>query len=966
MPNTLNTQTGTGTEKAGEGTGLTLWRASSGSGRRSEATAGFPWFTVNLRGRWALGLTAYALAPCPTLRFTFRFVFRPSSMRFFRLVVAVCLLGSAGLIANAAPDMPAPRERLSFNAGWRFTLGDSPDAGGSLAYPKIKDALLASAETFASDAPPPAAPSEPGRGEAFTLPDFNDSAWRSLSLPHDWGIEGAFDPYLAGETGKLPWFGVAWYRKHFSVPAADAGRQIYLDVDGAMSYSAVWCNGRFVGGWPYGYSSFRLDLTPHLKPGADNVIAIRLDNPNESSRWYPGGGLYRNVWLVKTAPIHVAHWGAFVTTPEVSAAAATVRVAVKLDNRTATARHVQVQTQVFRLVSLDGATTREPVAMSTATRVTAAAGRFTDLDQTIVVEKPQLWSPAHPARYVAVVRVTDAAGVVLDTDETPFGIRTARFDAERGFLLNGERVQLQGVCEHHDLGALGAAFNLRAMERKLQLLQSMGVNALRTSHNPPAPEVLDLCDRMGILVLDEAFDGWQRAKKPNGYNLLFDAWSARDLHALIFRDRNHPSVIAWSIGNEIIEQGTPEGSRIGAGLTAIVHAADPTRPSTIGSNNTNAGFNGFQHAVDVFGYNYRGEHYPKFRQISPDRPVFGSETASALSTRGFYVFPVSGRKQDGKRDFQMSSYDLYAPHWGKIPDDEFRLHDTFPAAAGEFVWTGFDYLGEPTPYSSDATNLLNFSDPAERERMKQELEANGKKPMPSRSSYFGIIDLAGFPKDRFYLYQAHWRPDFPMAHLLPHWNWPGRVGQVTPVHLYTSGDEAELFLNGKSLGRKKKTEGDYRLRWDDVVYAPGELKAVAYKAGREWATDVVRTTSAAASLALSADHATPRADGVDLVYVTLRVTDANGFTVPTAKDQVRFEVSGPADLVATDNGDPTDQTRFASAERAAFNGLALAIIRPHAGAGGPITVRATGAGLSEATMTIKALAADESRSEGKR
>jgi beta-galactosidase len=437
--------------------------------------------------------------------------------------------------------------------------------------------------------------------------------------------------------------------------------------------------------------------------------------------------------------------------------------------------------------------------------------------------------------------------------------------------------------------------------------------------------------------------------------VLFDDWSGRDLRALILRDRNHPSVIAWSIGNEIVEQGSPEGTESGKALTAIVHATDPTRPSTIGCNNTQAGFNGFQKAVDVFGYNYRGENFPKFHKENPNQPVYGSETSSAISSRGFYLFPVGNKKDGGRKDFQMSSYDLYAPSWGRIPDEEFRYQDASPAFTGEFVWTGFDYLGEPTPYSTDDTNLLNLaSNPEALEKLRQEQEAAGKKPMPSRSSYFGIIDLAGFPKDRYYLYQSHWRKDFPMAHLLPHWNWPDRAGQVTPVHLYTSGDEAELFLNGKSLGRKKKGQNEYRLRWDDVVYQPGELKAVAYKNGRQWATDVVKTTGAPKALHLSADRSSLTTSGADLAYVTLKVNDDKGLAVPTANPTVRFEVTGPAELVATDNGDATDHTVFSSPERKVFNGLALAIVRPQTGNGGEITVKATAEGLQPATLTLKA------------
>jgi len=862
-----------------------------------------------------------------------------------------------GFLTGIARSAPAPRERILFNDDWRFTKGDPANAGDTLSYAKLKDVLLASSETFTSNAPPLPAPPEIGRDVAYTAPGFDDKEWRKLSLPHDWGIEGPFDLYLPGETAKLPWFGVAWYRKHFTIPATDAKRQVYLDIDGAMSNAIVWCNGRFVGGWPYGYNSFRLDLTPHLKVGGENVLAVRLDNPNESSRWYPGAGLYRNVWLTKTSPIHVSQWGAFVTTPKVDTSSATVNVDVKIDNRSDKAADLKIDTSIHQLNESKGVVSRALIARAPLATAKAAAAKFTDVSQSVNVPKPKLWSTESPNRYVAVIRIADSKNTLLDTYEVPFGIRTAQFDADRGFLLNDKVVPLKGVCEHHDLGALGAAFNTRAMERKLENLKAMGVNALRTSHNPPAPEVLDLCDRMGILVFDEAFDCWKRAKKPNGYNLLFDDWSGRDLRALILRDRNHPSVVAWSIGNEIIEQKHKEGEAMGKALTEIVHASDPTRPSTLGCNHTPAGFSGYQKGVDVFGYNYRGEHFPEFHKKNPTQPVYGSETSSAISSRGFYVFPVGNKKEGGKKDFQMSSYDLYAPSWGRIPDDEFRYQDASPAFIGEFVWTGHDYLGEPTPYSTDDTNLLNLSDPAAREKLRQEQEAAGKKPMPSRSSYFGILDLAGFPKDRYYLYQSHWRPEFPMAHLLPHWNWPDRIGQVTPVHLYTSGDEAELFLNGKSLGRKKKGENEYRLRWDDVVYEPGELKAVAYKQGKQWATDIVKTTGEPKALKLSADRPLLTASGTDLAFITLRVNDAKGLAVPTVNSKIRFEVTGPAELVATDNGDATDHTVFSSPERKMFNGLALAIVRPKAGNGGEITVKATAEGLEPATLTMKAASA---------
>lgn len=481
----------------------------------------------------------------------------------------------------------------------------------------------------------------------------------------------------------------------------------------------------------------------------------------------------------------------------------------------------------------------------------------------------------------------------------------------------------------------------------------MGTNAIRCSHNPPAPEFLDLCDRMGILVMDEFVDCWKLGKTRNGYNVLFDDWAEKDIRAMVRRDRNHPSVILWSIGNEIREQVSKDGAAVARRLSDIAKSEDPTRLTTLGANAVASGYNGFLKGYDVFGYNYKPQEYQKFRAANPLVPILGSETASTISSRGEYFFPVSEKKDQGLSDFQMSSYDLYAPRWATTPDDEFKAQDQNPFVAGEFVWTGFDYLGEPTPYNDDATNLLNYSDPAEKARAEKELAELGKIKVPSRSSYFGIIDLAGFPKDRYFLYQSRWRPDLPMAHILPHWNWQGREGEVTPVHVYTSGDEAELFLNGRSLGRRKKAPFQYRLRWDDVRYEPGELKVLTYRNGRPWADASVKTSGPAAKLIASADRTSLAADGKDLSFITLTVADDHGQQVPRSKNPIKFEVDGPAEIVATDNGDATSHIPFASHERPAFNGLCLAIIRPLAGKPGTIRVRATSEGLSPAEVTLK-------------
>ena len=843
------------------------------------------------------------------------------------------------------------RERLSINEGWRFQKNDPPGSEGLLAYEKIKDWVTTTGNELTTDSSARRfRPSgNPGDNVSYTGPNFDDRGWRQLDLPHDWGIEGPFKQEYPGETGKLPWWGVGWYRKHLTVSASERGRRIYLDIDGAMAYASVWLNGRFVGGWPYGYASFELDLTPYIEFGADNVIAIRLDNPPDSSRWYPGGGIYRNVWLVKTAPIHVGHWGTFVAAPEVSQSAATVNIKVSVDNNSATVANVTVSTQIYERVS--GQKTGKPISSSAPITTTITAGASNSSTMTMRVNNPKLWNLQKPNLYTAVTTVREN-GKTIDQYETVFGIRTIKFDVDKGFFLNGEDVRINGVCDHHDLGPLGAALNTRALERQIELLKEMGVNAIRTSHNPPAPELLELCDRMGILVMDEAFDAWRRAKKKNDYHLLFEDWHEKDLRALVRRDRNHPSVILWSIGNEIGEQSNAEGHKLSAELAAIVHSEDLTRPVTAGANNQNSGYNGFQKTVDVFGVNYKPTEYGKLRQANSALPIFASETASTVSSRGEYFFPVVADKAQGRADFQVSSYDLYAPPWAFPPDTEFRGLDEFPFAAGEFVWTGFDYLGEPTPYGGDSKRMLTFTDPAEQARKAQELKDSGQIKVPSRSSYFGIIDLCGFKKDRFYIYQARWRPDFPMAHILPHWNWPERVGQVTPVHVYTSGDEAELFLSGRSLGRKKRTQYEYRLRWDEMKYEPGELKAIAYKNGKRWAEDVMKTTGVAARISLQADRVSIKADGHDLAFVTVTVADGAGLLVPRSKNRIRFLLSGPGEIVAVDNGDATNLESFQTSERNAYNGLCLVIVRAKAGQAGQIRLKAAADGLTGGGITI--------------
>ena len=768
---------------------------------------------------------------------------------------------------------------------------------------------------------------------------FDASRWRTLALPHDWGIEGPFRPELDGATGKLPWIGIGWYRKSFMLPEEDEGKRIFLDIDGAMSDATVWLNGKWVGAHPYGYSAFRMDLTEHCRFGEPNVVAIRLDNKPQSSRWYPGAGIYRNTWLVKTPAVHVAHNGVFVTTKESGPSEVTIEVVAEIVGAVE-------PDEITHTVYLDGKAVIGVFAP-------AVEKRGDTWVQQKTIPKPRRWSPGTPTLYELVTRVGE------DEVVTKFGIRTFEFDPEKGCLLNGTPLYLKGVCMHHDLGPLGAAFNIRAAERQIELLQEMGCNSIRTSHNPPAPEFVELCDRMGMVLQVEAFDTWDQAKRVNDYARFFAEWHERDLRLMVRKFRNSPSVAMWSIGNEIPGgyQTSPDGWKMADRLRRIVKSEDPTRPVTMGNNARGAAKHLWK-GLDLIGFNYKPDLYEPTRDAVPESMPYGSETASTVSSRGEYFFPVDWNKGKGQEDFQVSSYDLYAPPWAMRPDLEFEVQDrTQPWNFAEYVWTGFDYLGEPTPYNKDISSLLNIADPEKRAALQAELEQMGSIKPPSRSSYFGIIDLCGFRKDRFYLYQQRWRPDLKVAHLLPHWNWPERVGKVTPVHLYTNGDEAELFLNGKSQGRIRKGDeakgqkSRHRIHWDAVVYEPGELKAVVYKAGKPFAEAVKKTTGPAVALILGGDRTTIGV-GEDLSFLTATVVDANGLPVPTADHELTFRIKGAGQIVATGNGDPTDHTVFAATARRAFNSLCLAIVE--ADEAGEIVVEVGAAGLTPATVTLTA------------
>ncbi len=933
-------------------------------------------------------------------------------MILFKSCALLSLLINTAVLPNPlTPETSGnPRQRISINDDWRFCKYAETEVADDLIYdarPEVKgpwaygpaDAKPTAAEslnTAQQVLKPWIMPSgndfieepekrhvrpedEPGSNFAFVQKDFDDRSWQRVNLPHDWAVKGPFmrdqDEKVGGGMGRLPSPGVAWYRKKLDIPAADAGKSFFLDVDGAMSYAMVWLNGHLVGGWPYGYASWRLDLTPYIVVGGANQLAIRLDNPPSSSRWYPGGGLYRNVWLTKTGPVHLGHWGTSVTASEVTRQSAIINLQVTIDNDACQPSAVKVVTQIFVLqtdgeksgkavtsygqvaahkghaqrrgANLDG----NAVASFLPVETSIPAGARKKVEGSLRLENPRLWGPLptqSPNRYVAVTTLWQNDRLI-DQYETPFGVRSLRFDPNAGVYINDELVKIKGVNQHHDLGALGAAFNTRAAERQLEILREMGCNAIRMAHNPPAPELLELTDRMGFLVIDEAFDVWYRKKTPLDFHLIFGDWHEQDLRAMVRRDRNHPSVILWSFGNEVGEQYTDvEGAAVAQRLHDIIKEEDPTRPTTCAMNWAKPDMP-LPAVMDVISLNYQGEgirqapefegtdrirtapQYDAYHEKFPDKVILSSETASAISSRGIYLFPVSpvisapardGRGGDAKIR-QVSAYELHAVDFGSSVDKVFASLARHPFVAGEFVWNGWDYLGEPTPYYE------------------------------SRSSYSGIIDLAGFKKDRFYLYQAHWRPQLPMAHILPHWNWPERLGQVTPVHVFTSGDEAELFLNDKSLGMRQKSQSEFRLRWDDVVYEPGALKVVAYRDGKKWAEEMVVTTGEATRLHAEPDRAVIKADGRDLSFITVRVVDQDGRTVPRATNLIQFSIEGPGEIVATDNGDPTNLVAFSSHERAAFSGLALVVVRGKPGKSGALKIRAVSPGLKEGQARIK-------------
>jgi beta-galactosidase len=791
------------------------------------------------------------------------------------------------IIVLQACSRVEPRERISFNKGWKFSLVNDDEA---------------------------------------IMGNYDDSHWRLLDLPHDWSIEGAFSDTNRATAGggALPG-GIGWYRKTFTIEPSKKEKQVYIEFDGVYRNSEAWINGNYLGKRPYGYSSFRYNLTPYLIYGDEqNVLAVKVDNSQQpNSRWYSGSGIYRNVWLVITEKVAVDQWGTFITTPEVSTEEALVRITAIVRNNAGDLAKVTLFSTIY-----DAANKKVATINSGGIDVADTVAVMT---QEVTVKKPVLWSVEQPYLYRIVTDVM-AGTKLADRYKTVIGIRSFDFDSEKGFILNGEQVKILGVCNHHDLGCLGAAVNTRALERQLEILKEMGCNAIRTSHNPPAPELLDLCDRMGFIVMDEAFDMWKRGKTEYDYSLDWDSWHRRDLTDMVLRDRNHPSVFIWSIGNEVMEQWQRDGSgeAIATELAGIVHALDDTRPVTSACNDP------YPHnpviasgSLDLIGYNYHDTSFTDFPETFPDEIFIASETTSALATRGSYDMPSDIIRRwparwdqpfkDGNADLTCSSYDNCSAPWGSTHEETWKIIKAHDYLSGMFVWTGFDYLGEPTPYW-----------------------------WPARSSYFGIIDLAGLPKDAYWFYQSEWT-DKPVLHIFPHWNW--NPGQMVDVWAYTNCDEVELFLNGTSLGRKKKTDEDLHLMWR-VLYEAGTLTGVGYKNGVEIMRQEVKTAGEPAAIILSPDRTEIRADGSDLSFITVTVVDKDSVAVPYADNLIRFRIEGAGTIAGVDNGSQVSMEPFKADSRKAFNGKCLLVVKAGSESG-KISVTASSEQLNTASCTVK-------------
>lgn len=767
------------------------------------------------------------------------------------------------------------------------------------------------------------------------MPAFNDAKWETVDIPHDWAIFGPFDKnndlqnvavtqnfetqasLKTGRTGGLPYVGIGWYRTTFhSTP----GKQTTLIFDGAMSEARVFVNGKEACFWPCGYNSFYCDVTSLVnEDGKDNTLAVRLENRPQSSRWYPGAGLYRNVHVVTTEKIHVPVWGTQITTPYVKDEYASVCLRTTILNAGKTELTV-----VTNIMDAD----EQVVSTKTNKGVINHGQPFT---QNFIVERPKLWSPETPVLYKAVSKIY-SGDTLLDTYSTRFGIRTIEYIADKGFYLNGKRRKFQGVCNHHDLGPLGAAINVAALRHQLTLLKEMGCDAIRTSHNMPAPELVELCDEMGFMMMLEPFDEWDIAKCDNGYHRFFNEWAEKDMVNMLRQYRNNPCVVMWSIGNEVPTQWSPEGYKVAKFLQDICHREDPTRPVTCGMDQVKSVLaNGFAAMLDIPGLNYRAHLYDEAYERLPQNIILGSETSSTVSSRGVYKFPVERKAGAMYDDHQSSSYDLEYCNWSNIPDIDFARAEDHEWTIGQFVWTGFDYLGEPSPYDTNA--------------------------WPNHSSMFGIIDLASIPKDRYYLYRSVWNKEAETLHILPHWNWEGREGEKIPVFVYTNYPSAELFINGKSYGHQTKhkngtVENRYRLMWHDAVYQPGEVRVVAYdEQGNPVAEKTVRTAGKPHHIELVTDRSSLQADGKDLAYVTLRIVDKDGNLCPNDGRLVSFKVKGAGKYRASANGDPTCLDLFHKPEMHAFGGM-LTVIVQSGEKTGEIELQATAKGIKTGTIRI--------------
>lgn len=793
-------------------------------------------------------------------------------------VVGICLL-----LVQCMMTTDNSRKIQNFGKGWKFNLGDVPGA---------------------------------------EQPEFDDTGWRILNVPHDWSIEGEFsDQHPATPGGGALPGGIGWYRKTFVLPETDE-QVVLIDFDGIYQNSQVWINGHSLGKRHYGYSSFRYDLTPYLaEPGIDNVIAVRVDNSAQpNSRWYSGSGIFRNVWLTTTGLTHIDHWGTSITTPEIKENLAKVRIMLQIRNQVEEGQELVIRTVIH-----------DPSGKAVATGKTETDMVKDSIYNTTFdfeISNPILWHVDSPMLYKAVTDIY-VDGYQTDTYTTPFGIRSFEFTADKGFFLNKKPLKINGVCNHHDLGCLGAAVNKRALERQLELLKQMGCNAIRTSHNPPAPELLELADQMGFIVMDEAFDMWKKPKNKLDYSMVWDEMHKKDLQDMVRRDRNHPSVMMWSIGNEILEQWDSTGTAIARELVEYVHQLDTTRPITSALNDPKP--NNFiirSEALDLIGYNYHHQDFEAFPKTFAGKKFIASETVSALMTRGVYDMPSEEIRrwpvQEGYKgpqpnaDHTCSSYDNVSTPWGSTHEETWKIIKKHDFLSGQFIWTGFDYLGEPTPYG-----------------------------WPSRSSYFGIIDLAGFPKDVYYLYQSEWT-NKNVLHVFPHWNW--QTGQTVDIWAYSNAGEVELFLNDQSLGVKKKKGDDLHLLWK-VPFKPGTLKAVSRTGGKEVLVKEMKTAGAPAKLAATADRLTIKADACDLSFITIEVQDQNGVMVPDANQQVYFKIEGPAIMAGVDNGDPVSHESFKAPQRKAFHGKCLVVVqstdRP-----GVVKLTASAAGLKPVTVDL--------------